>query len=295
MGIYDREYYRPDDGAPTRSMTTTLILVNVAVFVLNIILGESLPTQPQDLFAQPRSGSSLFAWIELWPSLFSHPWAVYQLVTYGFAHSQLNLGHIIFNMIGLWCFGRDVEDIYGRAEFLRIYLVALLVAGFAFVAVQLASHSPLPLLGASGAVTAVTMLYILHFPKRTILLMFVLPVPAWVAGAIFIAMDVFGAGGGDNTSHAAHLAGAAFAFVYFRGGWNFGRIMPRDFKLSSLRPRPKLRVHDPEGSDETDDGDWQRKVDEILAKISVSGESSLTAKERRTLEQASRRYQQRRR
>lgn len=281
MGIYDREYYREDDQGPfgARSATVTLVLVNVAFFVANLILGDHV------------FGRSLFGWMKLDPDLLTHPWQVYQLVTYGFAHEPNDLRHIVFNMLFLWFAGRDVEGIYGRQEFYRIYLTAVVIAGLAFVLLAAVTGEQAPVLGASGAVMAVLALYVMHYPRRTILFMFFLPLPAWVVGVFYLAMEVLGfMNPNDNTAHIAHLAGAAFGILYYRQRWNLGRIFPSPQRLGRLlKQRPRLRVHDPE----LDEQDLSRRVDEILAKISRTGESSLTRQERRTLEEASRRYQRR--
>ena len=79
-------------------------------------------------------------------------------------------------------------------------------------------------------------------------------------------------------------------------GWNFGRLWPKSFSFPPqwLRSRPKLRVHSPDGDEDQPDGALTEEVDRILEKISHEGESSLTRKERRTLETASRQYQKRR-
>ena len=82
--------------------------------------------------------------------------------------------------------------------------------------------------------------------------------------------------------------GGFVAFLYFRFGWNLGRITPS--RWPRLRRPTKLRLHDPEAEERQ----LARQVDAILEKISRDGESSLTKQERRTLEQASRRYQRRR-
>jgi hypothetical protein len=92
-------------------------------------------------------------------------------------------------------------------------------------------------------------------------------------------------------AYTAHLGGAAFGFLFFKTGWYLGRILPQRLSLPSLKPRPKLRVHDPEEHER----DLTEQADRILEKISVSGQESLTADERRTLEQYSRRMQQKRR
>jgi hypothetical protein len=145
----------------------------------------------------------------------------------------------------------------------------------------------------------IVLLYALNFPRRTLLLFFVLPVPAWFVGVLVVAFDVHGAmvrRPGDMTAYAVHLAGAAFALLYYGLGWNLSRLWPKSFSFSLrwLRPRPRLRVRSPDDEDGPPEGNLTEEVDRILEKISREGEASLTRKERRTLESASRQYQKRR-
>jgi hypothetical protein len=110
-------------------------------------------------------------------------------------------------------------------------------------------------------------------------------------GGLYLLADLFGlADGTDHVAHIAHLGGAAFGAIYFQSGINLGRFVPGRLSGSMFRFRPKLRIHDPE----KDARDLSQKVDQILEKISEQGEASLTKQERRTLEEASRRYQRRR-
>jgi membrane associated rhomboid family serine protease len=288
MGLYDRDYIREDNqpgfflGAQ-RSMVTTLIIINVGVFLVDVLLDGEL--------------SEL---LSLKSDLFRKPWNVWQLLTAGFAHDPNSVFHVGFNMLGLWFFGRDVEAIYGRKEFLRVYLTMVVISSLVWVISANTLHrghglQNSSMLGASGAVNGVLVLNVIHFPRRLLYIWGVFPIPAWVLCTLIIGQDVLGfshARGGDGPpiAHEAHLAGAAFAFIYYYTGWNLGRWIPRRFSLSFLKPRPKLRVHEPER-----EGSLSRQVDQILEKISREGEASLTAEERRALEDASRRYQQRRR
>jgi hypothetical protein len=129
--------------------------------------------------------------------------------------------------------------------------------------------------------------------------MFLIPIPAWLLGVIYIAGDAMGALGWAsetraNVAFSVHLAGAGFAFLYYRLGWNLTRFIPGRISLGWLKPRPRLRVHDPERESRSS-RELSEEVDRILEKISREGESSLTRKERRILENASREYQKRRR
>lgn len=278
MGLYDRDYIR-DDQQPgfflgaQRSMVTTLILINVGVFLVDVLV----------------ENHALEAYLGVTADVFRKPWNLWQLVTAGFYHA--GFWHLFWNMFGLWMFGTDVEGIYGRKEFLRIYLTMVIVSSLVWVlATNTVRHGSI-MYGASGAVVGVTVLYILHFPARQICMWGVFCLPAWVWGTVFIAQDLLGVSHrGDHIAHEAHLAGAAFGAIYYYTGWNLGRWLPSRFSLKALKPRPKLRVHEPDHDESFSD-----QVDRILEKISREGEASLTAQERHTLEDASRRYQKRRR
>jgi membrane associated rhomboid family serine protease len=285
MGIYDRDYYQEEERqrwSGGRSVVVNLILVNVAVYVA-------------DLIFENRISSAL----ELRSDLLQRPWQCWQLLTYGFVHSPDNILHILFNMYFLWLFGSDVESIYGKGEFLRIYLTSVVVAGLAWVVFTASAIAAADdgvarmatLKGASGAVMCLMILFVLHFPRRLLYIWGVLPVPAWAIGAIYVLVDVFGVHRADDVvAHVAHLGGAAFGFIYYRAGLNLGRLIPKRLAGGSFRFKPRLRVHDPQDESR----DLNQQVDRILEKISRQGEASLTKSERRTLEEASRRYQRRR-
>lgn len=294
MALFDREYYRNEGPPPglqasDRMMVTNLVILTVAIYVVDIFLGRQ---------------HWLIASLSLTSADLAKPWLWWRFLTYGFAHAPYpEMGHIFWNMFGLWMFGRDVELIYGRKEFLRFYLVALVVGSIVWaLRNQLWGAAPQGqehvLLGASGAVTAVVLMFVLQHPTRTILLMFVLPVPAWVMGVLIIGgdlMQMMSSTGQRSIAFDVHLVGATFAILYFRLGWNLGRWIPElPWLRGSARPwkrKPRLRVHDP-----GEDGSEQDEVaDQLLIKVSREGMESLTAQERRILEAYSRRMRQKHR
>jgi membrane associated rhomboid family serine protease len=280
MGIYDRDYYREQPRSlPTigGSMVTTLIAINVAVYLL-------------DWASQWRLSTDYLA---LRGGLFRVHWQAWELLTYGFVHEPDRVMHILLNMFGLWIFGRDVEGVYGPVEFLRFYLSATVLAGLVWLITDGYWSNPNSImLGASGAVMGVMMISVLQNPRRTLLLNFFLPVPAWLVMALFVAFDVMGtlSPQQDNVAHVSHLAGAAYGFLYYRRGWNLGRLAPPRWleRLTSRRPRLKVHQTDPRESSEAE-------LDRLLEKVGREGEASLTARERSTLEEFSRRYQRRQR
>jgi membrane associated rhomboid family serine protease len=282
MGLYERDYvYDPQPGVQLRlprTMALRLVLVTVVVYLAQLAVGTPF-------------SSALSLSCDWW----RQPWQVYQLLTYGFLHSPESVQHIAWNMFGLWMFGRSVEERYGGRELLGFYLSAIVFSGLLWTLAEAAQGEFAHMLGASGGVTAVVILFALTYPHRTIYLNFFIPVPAWLLGCLVVLGDMWGSLGGSdpmrggNVAFSAHLAGALYALVYFRYRWNpFERVAGLISRLGKPR-RPKLRVLQPDTEVSTDD-----EVDRILRKINEHGQDSLTGKERRTLEKASREYQQRR-
>jgi membrane associated rhomboid family serine protease len=289
MGFHDRGYSSRGFGAGSSwTAVAALLVANVAVFVANMV--------------GPREPASLNDLLALHGELPRQPWRIWELLSYGFAHAVPRGGglpwHIIGNMLTLWFFGRAVEDLLGRAEFLRFYAVALVVAGLAWlasVALGPTGGANAQLIGASGAVTAVLAVFIWNFPHVTVLLWGLLPVPAWALGVLYVVWDLQGTTSlATNVAHIAHLAGAAFGVLYAWRGWNlagFGDLPGRLSGWRRLRGGGRFRVFHPD--DAEDDASLQEQVDRILEKISRSGSSSLSAHERETLERASRRLKDR--
>jgi len=291
MGIYDRDYYKeaPRHSALSDwSAVTTLIAINVAVFLVEMFSDNN--------------------WIEshlgLRPNLFSHPWQAWQLLTHAFVHDSRSLQHILFNMIALWIFGVDVERIYGRKEFFRIYLAFAISAGLVWVTLETAAGHDLNgpgAVGASGAIMGIIFVYICHYPTRQFLLFFAIPVPAWMLGVIYVGLDFAGVvspARDDNVAHFAHLGGALAGLVYFRTGWSLASLVPQRLPNWLRGRRPKLRVRRDDDRDDQNPyrspTEMQNRVDELLEKISRQGEASLSDDERRELEEASRRLRNRR-
>jgi membrane associated rhomboid family serine protease len=281
MGLYDRDYQRGpyygeqpgfNLGGP-RSMVTNLVIANCVVYVAQLLSNNWV--------------TELCALYDAW---YREPWQAYRLLTYGFIHSPNDLWHIAMNMFVLWMFGRDVEYRYGRREFLAFYLVAIVVAGLVWTIAEIPSEGGAIVLGASGGVSAMVILFAMNFPHRMVLFMFIIPMPMWVLAVIIVGMDAFGAiNRSGDVAFTAHLGGALFGFLYYQWGWRLERWLPSGSLARRLRPKPKLRVVDPDQADVV-----ETRVDEILKKIQEQGQDSLTRGERRFLEQASRDYQKKR-
>ena len=295
MGLSDREYYRDADQpgfrlAGPQSLVTRLVVINVLLYVVDALFF--------------RSTHWLMLAMAVRPETLVKPWLWWQFLTAGFAHSPVEVWHIFGNMLGLWMFGRDIEYSRGPREFLRFYLLAIVLGTVAWAArlylFEGADSRTAILLGASGGVTAVILLFVCQYPRRTILLMFVLPVPAWVLGLLLIVTNVMGtyqiAQGTSQVAYDVHLVGAAFAIAYWRLNWNLANWLPGRWpglQRKWLKPRPRLRIHDPDPEQHYRDLDAE--ADAVLEKLHQQGEESLTPRERHILEAYSRRMRQKHR
>ena len=226
---------------------------------------------------------------------------IWRLLTCAFCHDRDNVSHILFNMLFLWWFGRTLESMYGSREFLWFYLTAALAASLAYVVLDLATGDWVPMIGASGAVMAVTMLFAVHFPRQIIYLFFVIPVEIrWIV-LFYVVYDLHpvllqlsGDPSASGVAHAAHLGGLAFGYFYAKNPFRIDPTMER-MRIWWKGKRRGLRVV---GSRDTVESKRSEKlagqVDAILKKIGEQGEASLTAAERKTLERASRELRKRR-
>jgi membrane associated rhomboid family serine protease len=169
---------------------------------------------------------------------FPHPWAT--IFTSMFLHA--NVLHMAGNMLFLWIFGNNVEDTIGHGRFVLFYLTAGVVA--AVSQTLLTPASPVPMIGASGAVSGVLGAYLLLFPHATVLTLVMLGffvkifrIPAlvvlgfWVVlqlvnGYLAYSAQVLGRGESGGVAWFAHIGG-------FLGGIGL---------LFLLRPRRNRRL-----------------------------------------------------
>lgn len=293
MGVDRRDYMHEDRGQRalvgwwwTLPVSHKLIVVNALVFLLWQVPG--LQGLMRDHFTVG------------WQGVFEQ-WRVWTLVTSAFSHH--GLWHLLWNMLYLHWFGLDLEQLYGRRNFLLLYLYGAVVASLAHVAWSHGWGFDAPALGASGSVMAIVVVAALFFPRRTILFMMFIPVPLWLLACFKLLGDLTGmASGGGGIAHAAHLGGAAAGLLFklldlrlFASPGQLEDDGPRwaglGALLARLRPRPTAVVgHASTGQGPRVDADTAVQVDELLRKIGREGLSSLTPDELAFLNAASERY-----
>jgi membrane associated rhomboid family serine protease len=242
-------------------VTKRLIIVNVAVFVLQI------------LFLNRFLG-----YLGLVPAYAVGKGMLWQFVTYMFLHG--GFFHLFFNMFLLWMFGSEIERYWGSSEFLKYYFFTGVGAGITNWAFSYSSV--IPTIGASGAIFGILLAYGLAFPDRLIYIYFLIPVRAKYLVVILGAIELLAVAspGGDGIARFAHLGGLLFGYAYLkreRVGFEFRRRWAqstREKKLRVVKLREKKEAQDKE------------RIDAILDKISSEGMDSLTDEERDTLKRA---------
>ena len=140
----------------------------------------------------------------------------WQPFTYMFVHGDF--WHLFFNMLGLFFFGTSVERAIGSREFLLMYLVVGVLGGVTSLLVYFFTGIWLIfLIGASGAIYGILFAYAVIFPKNKIYIWGIIPVPSpilVIAYAVIELLNQF-TGTRSGVAHMTHLAGFAFAFLYF--------------------------------------------------------------------------------
>lgn len=275
-----------------RSLLARLILINLAVFVLaNLInlffwLGASDGTSIMvRWFAVPSNINVLIL----------KPWT---LLTYMFL--QESFFHLFFNMVILYFSGRIFTEYLNSSKLLSAYIWGGLFGAFLFVSTynifpvfQGAVYYSVPLLGSSAAVIAILIAIATYVPNYNVQLILVGRVKLKHLAIFFIVIDVLSIQRGNAGGHISHLGGALWGFTYIwllKNGYtmNWSRFKLPKF---SFRSKPRKAYSNPEkkGRPMSDDEFNRRKnrdqkeIDRILEKISKSGYSSLTNKEKELL------------
>jgi len=167
--------------------------------------------------AQHWQTQFMYAHFALWPfGAEFPPFRFWQLLTYGFLHDINGLGHIFFNMFGLWMFGRDLERILGSQRFLIYFLTCVIGAGIVQLLVALFTGMNYPTLGASGGVFGILLLYGMTFPNRMIVLLIPpIPMKAKYFVVIFGLLELYLgiSGRSPGVANFAHLGGMLFGFL----------------------------------------------------------------------------------
>ncbi len=282
MGLFNRSYMRREyPGAPQSgdgmAMIWRLIGVNVAIFLLVLMV----PQWREELMLTSegmRRGQ------------------IYRLVTAAFLH--LDFIHILLNMWGLYLFGTLAAPYLGAGRTLWLYLIGGISGNVLFLIFNW--NSFYALLGASGAVYAITIAAAMLEPNRrfVLILMPMFPLKTSTMVVCFTIIEIISQLGGlqGQVAHLAHLGGFLGGYVYLKAlrnlpiAWDPLRAWTGGGRAAEARRSGRVEYRP---------GDWsrpdvnisvdgstpvpQREVDRLLDKISESGINSLTPEELATL------------
>jgi membrane associated rhomboid family serine protease len=300
MSYNQNNYYRPSMFGGFQffpPMIKMLLISNTAVFVLMWFFGAFH-------IGEISVSYELTKLLGLMP--WGHGFLPWQLITYQFVHADF--WHLFFNMVfGLWMFGMEVEHVWGPKKFLIYYLSCGVAAGLSQLILSPIFEPALgPTVGASGAIYGVMIAFAAMFPDRYIFLYFLIPVKVKYFVIILIVFGVMSVGGQGNVANLAHLGGAVAGYLYIlydrrhltrgRSRGTFQSWMasaPWSHPTSSSGDVVDAKVFDINESKSFEPKeqpvDLQKRIDEILDKISRSGYQSLSEEEKKILFEASKR------
>lgn len=210
------------DSQPSYStpvLTRAFIAINVVTFLFQISLDSFTANDIIFYFGFVPEHASLFTALT---SIFLHGgWA-----------------HLIGNMVFLWVFGDNIEDILGHGRFLFFYLACGVAA--AYSQYLLNPDSRVPMVGASGAIAGVMGAYMVRFPHSRIvtvgwfIIIYTLELPAWLLLVLWFGMQFFG---GFGSIADVHLQKGGTAFFAHIGGFLAGVLL-----ILLLRPRDRYQA-----------------------------------------------------
>jgi membrane associated rhomboid family serine protease len=287
MGIWDEIKLTFRNG----SNLTRLIYINIVVFflitlvaVIGFLLNNpEISVKALDLFSVPASFNALLA----------RPWT---LITYMFTHKDI--WHILFNMLWLYWFGRIFLEYLDERKLVAVYLLG----GISGALVYILSFNIFPAftgvvadsvaIGASASVMAIVIAIAAYVPDYTVqLFLFGRIKIKYMALAIFVMTSImdFSVNSGGKL---AHIGGAFFGYFYIinlRHGHDIGKGFNGiiDFFVTIFKPRKKLKVTHKKVATEYEYNkiktDHQKRINNILDKISKGGYDSLTKEEKEIL------------
>ena len=246
-----------------------LVSVNFCIYILQSVSGK------EDVF---------FRLFGLVPSTFMSDLMLWQPFTYMFFHapfySSVGISHILLNMLGLWVFGRELEQAWGKTKFLRYYFITGIGSGLITYFFQMGSDNPV--IGASGAVYGILLAYGISYPNRMLYIWGLIPVRSMWLVIIMGSIAFFGLlGNADGISHVTHISGMVIGYVLLKKKWRW-----RDIWFAIRKKTIEFQVQRYEEKS-IKNKMLQKDIDVILEKIQKVGFIGLSDREQSKLYEAS--------
>ena len=279
MGIYDRDYVRPEHqqhytmGGGVRGIPPVvkwLLIINFVVFLVAILI--------------PDLGNFMYEYGSVLPDSFVRMIQPWRYLTYQFLHDPSTIWHLVFNMIVLYFMGPFVERAWGSRAFLKFYLISGAAGGVVYtllVLVRLLEAGPM--VGASGAIYGVVAAIAVMYPRMKVLLYGIIPMTmVWLVVLVVIVSLLNIASGRNAGGEAAHLTGLAVGFFYVKY-----KPLLTQWRMKRNKGAWANKVNQ--------ERQFRFEVDRILDKVHREGIQSLSSREKKILQEATRREQENRR
>jgi membrane associated rhomboid family serine protease len=195
---YARQYF---GGGGLPQGVKGLIVANSVIFLLMWLVGPI--------------GRVAMQWFALIPADVVTRFFLWQPVTYLFLHGGFM--HILMNMLYLWFFGKDLEDIWGTRRFLQFYFFCGVGAGLVVVLANYLFGDPrIPTIGASGAIFGILLVAAVLWPDR-IIIFIIFPIKLKYLVMLLGAIAFFGLSEPNSgVSQVAHLSGMGFGYLFLK-------------------------------------------------------------------------------
>jgi len=242
MGIADRDYWQEDrrpaafGGIRMWSVNTWLILINVAVFLLNNAVQQTVVDSDGYVLGRIHPINQVYGYFSVATAVYGLQ--IWRFITFQFLHANFN--HILFNMIALYFFGPIVESYWGPRKYLAFYLLCGIAGPVMYVilwAMGFLIHNPnIPLVGASASIFGVLIAAAQIAPNATVLIYGLIPMRLRMMALLLLGIAVFTTfTNGDNAGgEAAHLGGAAAGFFLMKN--------PQILSFLDFRKRGRMRM-----------------------------------------------------
>ncbi|OGS71409.1 MAG: hypothetical protein A3F91_05080 [Flavobacteria bacterium RIFCSPLOWO2_12_FULL_35_11] len=250
-----------------------IIYINVFLFFITVLLQNFVI----NWFALP-AGLNDFIY---------KPWT---LISFAFIHQ--GFFHVLSNLLVLYYLGNLFLDFYSKKQFLNCYFSGSVFGGIVFLGYYyfIDTSGALPLAGASAAVTAIFIAIATKIPRYALQLRFVGSVELWVMAAIWVVLSILQIANPEKGSAIAHISGAIFGFIYAKqsekgndiGKWfeSVVNFFTKAFGTKKSGPLKTVYKSEKRSTSEEVSKTKQRKINDILDKISKSGYESLSQEEK---------------
>ena len=239
-----------------------IILLNVIIFIIPFFIKTFF-------FLFNMESFDLIYWLKLSPDILTFIFTPWTIITYGFIHGGIS--HILWNMILLYFSSRFFLNLFSAEKFLNTYFLGIILGGiiflFSFSIFPVFKNSYANLIGSSAGVMSVLIFVCTYSPDQEIRIIF-FNLKLKYLGIALVLIDIIQIPSGNAGGNLAHLGGSLFGFIYanqLKNGNDIGLFFEA--------------VHKNKNTNQTSI-DKQKRVDDILDKISNSGYDSLSKEEK---------------